>query len=139
MVSCNVPPPDRTASIVAGPGAAGEAIVCANSFAASVGLSNDATARLAIIVEELVLNLVDHGAGIGGQLIGLELRHAAGTVTLVLTDLGEPFDLREAPEIGDLPPDRGGGAGLAMIRAWATIDDYRRDGDHNRLALTLRE
>ena len=139
MGSRNVLPPGRTASIVAGPGAAGEAIACANAFAESVGLSDDATARLAIIVEELVLNLVDHGAGIGGQLIGLELRHTEGTVTLVLTDLGEPFDPREAADIGDLPPDRGGGAGLAMIRAWATIDDYRRDGEHNRLALTLRE
>ena len=138
MGSRNASPPDRSASIIVGAEAAAEAIACANAFAVESFLSADATARLAIIVEELVLNLVDHGH-CPGKLIGLELRHSENTVTLVLTDLGEPFDLRSAPEPGDLPPERGGGAGLAMIRAWATIDDYGREGDHNRLALTLRD
>ena len=55
----------------------------------------------------------------------------------MLVDNGAPFDLRLAPEPGELPPERGGGAGLALVRAWAQVETYARVDDRNRLELWL--
>lgn len=112
-------------------------VEAAQAFCTEVGLDGVATARLAIIVEELVANIVEHG-GIGADdEIELVLRRDMdGPVSLVLSDVGIAFDPREAPA-DDMIPDRGGGAGLNMVRTWATILDYRREGGRNRLELQL--
>ena len=49
---------------------------------------------------------------------------------------GTPFDPRETQ--ADRPiPDRGGGAGLALVRAWSRIESSQSVGDRNRLQLLI--
>ncbi len=128
---------NRTATLAADEAAVGAACEVARDFAAEAGLGDDIAARLCIIVEELVVNLVEHaGLGAPDQLI-MELGWDGRDVTMVLTDPGPPFDPRTAAPPGELPPERGGGAGLAMVQAWAHIESYVRYGGINRLMLRL--
>ena len=109
----------------------------ARTFATDNALGDDLGARLCIIVEELVANLIDHTPLTPADRFSLQFAAEAGAVTMLLTDPGPPFDPRRAPEPGDLPPERGGGAGLAMVMAWAHIESYTRIGSANRLTLRL--
>lgn len=92
-------------------------------------------ARLAIIAEELVSNLIDHGAMPAGTRIGLALALEAGAIRMTLTDAAVPFDPRTAEPAAI--PARGGGAGLALVRAWAVIERYDRVDGRNVLVLTV--
>ncbi len=97
-------------------------------------------ARLAVIVEELVVNLVDHAEIAGGGTIALALTPTAQGVEVVLIDQAVPFDPRTAPHIGAVPnEERGGGAGLAIVRAWSRILTYSRIGGRNRLELLVHD
>lgn len=114
-----------------------ESVDAVHGFCAAAGLDGNAAARLAIIVEELVANLVEHGGAGAADAIELSLTRAdGGPVALVLSDDGAAFDPREAPD-DEAIPDRGGGAGLNLVRAWATILDYRSEGGRNRMELSI--
>lgn len=118
---------------------AGDALIAAMAlverFAVSQGLETPATQRLAIVVEEVLSNLLGHAA---------RDRDIAFTLTLepgpriVLDDDGAPFDPRDAA-LPDLPnPVRGGGVGLALVDAWCEILSYHSMPGRNRLILRLR-
>ena len=118
-----------------GPDAIHEATAAARDFAAAIAMACSDAARLAILVEELVTNLYDHG-GLGmEELVEIEFTSASGEVILVVTDCGMPFD----PSTGREPviPARGGGAGLALVKAWASRTDYEWVAGQNRLTVTL--
>ncbi len=122
-----------------GPESIHRAVALVQLFSTANGLSPQQRAKLAILAEEAVTNLYDHGAVAVGFVGTLALVGEEGDVRLVLSDSGEPFDLREA-EVADMPNmDRGGGMGLALIRAWAEIIEYRSAGGLNRLELKLRD
>ncbi|MBV9842005.1 MAG: ATP-binding protein [Sphingomonadaceae bacterium] len=125
------PPPLR---IARGPGAAGEAIAYVRRFAEREALAEADT--LAVIVEELVCNLVEHGCGDAGGDIELALWREAGGTHLRLCDGCDPFDPRDAPQ-PELPPERGGGGGLAIVRAWTRVLGYARADGRNRLDLLV--
>lgn len=109
----------------------------AQAFSKDCGLQEEPAARLAIIVEELVFNLVEHG-GVGEQgVIELVLTHQDGVISIALSDTGMAFDLRDARS-GEAIPERGGGAGIDLVRAWADIVDYGSQGGRNRLILKMR-
>ena len=121
---------------VAGPTALGEAIASARLFGMELGLGERDLARLCIIVEELITNLCEHGICDTEREIDLELfRHSSG-LGLVFEDNGAPFDPRTTTSEDDLP-QRGGGAGLRLVRAWAEIVDYGSGDGRNRLELLL--
>ena len=108
------------------------------TFAAVNALQSGTARRLAIIVEELVVNLVCH-AGHGRDIVvSLGLAQEENGTLVTLEDNSDPFDLREAtaPEMPD--PDHGGGVGLALVKAWAEVSSYARVGERNRLILRLR-
>jgi serine/threonine-protein kinase RsbW len=107
-------------------------------FAADERLDAVMSARLAIVVEELACNVIDHGAQGREVWLRVSLANDAHGLIVAIEDDGAPFDPREAT-LPDRPNgERGGGAGLALVRAWADIVDYRRDGQTNRLVLRLR-
>lgn len=111
-------------------------VVGAQAFSEECGLESGHGARLAIIVEELVYNLVEHG-GIGDDgLIELVLTHERGVVGIALSDSGVAFDLRDAGSERETP-ERGGGAGIDLVRAWAEIVDYGSVAGRNRLLLKM--
>jgi serine/threonine-protein kinase RsbW len=93
-------------------------------------------ARVAIIVEELLANIYDHGCMRPGGVVALRLIAEAAAVRLILEDPGQSFDPRDAP--ADAPvPERGGGAGINLMRSWAKIIAYDARPDVNRLELLI--
>jgi anti-sigma regulatory factor (Ser/Thr protein kinase) len=108
----------------------------AQDFGAQCRLDTGHAARLAIMIEELVTNLVEHG-GIGEHgVVELVLTQEEGVIAIALSDTGVAFDLR-AVDSGECIPDRGGGAGIDLVRAWAEIVDYRSGNGENRLILKM--
>jgi anti-sigma regulatory factor (Ser/Thr protein kinase) len=108
-----------------------DAVALARNFAQKAGLASDDQARLCILVEELVANLADHGTP-GPNPPRLLLLRRADAVQLSLADSGTPFD----PRLVSGEPEqreRGGGAGLAIVRAWADIVNYSSTAGVNRL------
>ncbi len=94
-------------------------------------------ARLAILVEELVINALEHGGVADDQRIDLTLADENGGLIMTLSDPGTPYDPRSHVR-PDTVPERGGGAGLDLVLQWAEILDYRRIGERNELRLRLR-
>lgn len=121
--------------ILADAAAVAAAVGAARAFAAAAALPPDPAARLAIVTEELVSNLIDHAAMPEGACIELGLSLDDDRVHLRLVDRAEPFDPRSVA-VAKIPA-RGGGAGLALVRAWARIDGYAREGETNVTRLSL--
>jgi serine/threonine-protein kinase RsbW len=121
---------------VAGPTALGDAIASTRHYGLELDLAARDLARLCIVVEELITNLCEHGVCETEREIKLELvRHPSG-LHLVFLDNGAPFDPRTASAADDMP-QRGGGAGLRLVRAWAEIIHYESSDAGNRLELML--
>ncbi len=116
------------------------ALVEVHEFAGRIALDAAMTRRLVIVVEELLVNLLEHSgesAG-GGQLsASLRLDETARGLVLRLEDDGVPFDPRGAGAV-DMPnQDRGGGVGLALVKAFAQIESYTTKSGLNRLTLRM--
>lgn len=121
---------------VEGDGAVTLASDAARAFGEAQWLTEDETARLCIIIEELVANLYDHG-GVGkDEDVTLSLASEEEGIRITLEDKGTPFDPRQLPA-GSARPERGGGAGIDIVRAWALIIDYQVTEAGNRLELLL--
>ncbi|WP_293678128.1 ATP-binding protein [uncultured Phenylobacterium sp.] len=105
-------------------------------FAGDAGIGDEATDKLAIVVEEWLINVVEHGEAAPGSRIALRFERLEGVVRLTVSDAGRAFDPRafafEGPNM-----ERGGGAGLALIQAWSRVADYRRRAGRNRLVLEM--
>jgi anti-sigma regulatory factor (Ser/Thr protein kinase) len=106
-------------------------------FADAAPLPSSTAARLAVLVEELVSNVLRHGAM--GHAISLEVELAAAkeAVTLRLSDNGVAFDPTAYRAFTGPDLETGGSVGLALIRAWASEPAYRREGGINCLTLRL--
>jgi serine/threonine-protein kinase RsbW len=116
--------------------AVSRALRLARAFAARSGLEATAADHLAVVVEEWVANVVEHGGPQDGARIVLRLRLEAEAVRLSVSDAGQPFDPRAAAFDGP-NHHRGGGAGLALIASLARITAYVRRAGRNRLLLEL--
>jgi anti-sigma regulatory factor (Ser/Thr protein kinase) len=112
-------------------------LVAAHQFVGVEALDAVMSRRLAIIVEEAVANVLDHGDSARDITITLRLDRDHGRVRVTLEDDSTAFDPRHAAP-GAMPnPERGGGAGLALIRAWSDIVAYEHVDGINRLVLKL--
>lgn len=116
--------------------AVSRALRLAHGFAARTGLDAAAAGSLAVVVEEWVANVVEHGAQPGGARIVLRLALSAGVLRLRVSDAGRPFDPRAAVFAGP-NHERGGGAGLALIASHCRIAAYVRRAGRNRLVLEM--
>lgn len=116
--------------------AVARALGVARRFCEGAAVGPDCADKLAVIVEEWVVNVVEHGAPRPGSRIALRLVREPACVRVVVTDAGTFFDPREAVFEGP-NLDRGGGAGLELIRAWSSITDYARRAGRNRLVLEM--
>jgi anti-sigma regulatory factor (Ser/Thr protein kinase) len=116
--------------------AVARALALAGRFATEAGLETSVATSLAIIVEECVANIVEHGEPQAGALIVLRLSFDGQTVRLAVSDAGRAFDPRSAtfeePNI-----ERGGGVGLALIADLCRIASYARRRGRNHLVLEL--
>ena len=121
---------------IAGSTALGDAVAATRRYASDLRLGARDEARLCIIIEELVTNMIEHG-GIGlKQPIAIEYALTDASVTLVIENQGPAFDPRRHSDGNDIP-DRGGGAGLRLVAAWSEIVSYDSAGANNRLELRI--
>lgn len=110
--------------------------------AAASHLDADALDRLCLATVEAFNNIIEHGlSGMPHETIGVALRADEGTVSLVLTDAGHPFDLTMAG-IGaggpaSIPATAERGRGLGIIRHCAVGLDYTRANGLNRVTITV--
>jgi anti-sigma regulatory factor (Ser/Thr protein kinase) len=111
-----------------------EGSTAARTFGEAEWLSEDELARLCIIIEELLANLYDHGGVSAEHDVELNLASEPGGIRITLFDPGTRFDPRSAPRPPE-EPERGGGAGIDIVRAWAEFVDYRATDAGNRLEL----
>lgn len=130
------PPAAVRARLAPDRGAIGRALAVARRFATAASLDDTAADRLAIVVEEWVSNVVEHGGAAAGSRIELELARDGALVRLSVSDAGAAFDPRTV-EFEGPNTERGGGAGLALIAAWSRVADYRRRGGRNHLVLEM--
>jgi len=93
--------------------------------------------RLAIIVEEIVTNVLAHACPGDTIALTLRLHQCEKGLFVTLEDDSIPFDPRRAPLRERPDPKRGGGVGLALVTAWADIIAYDTTARQNRLILRL--
>lgn len=127
---------NRMACTLRGSDAIAGATDAARAFGEAQGLSDRELARLCIVIEELVANLYDHGGLTGSDEVDLSFFGEPRCIRITLVDPGSPFDPRSEPPGGEIP-QRGGGAGIEIVRAWAQITGYAVTAEGNRLEFLL--
>jgi serine/threonine-protein kinase RsbW len=127
---------DRVKCQLHGSEAVRDAIAAARAFGEAQQLAEDDLARLCIVIEELVANLYDHGGLTEADSVELGLDRQPGGIGVRIVDPGTPFDPRSATR-KRARPERGGGAGIDLIRSWAHLIDYQVRREGNRLDLLL--
>lgn len=100
-------------------------------------IDDDIRARLAIIVEELVANVVEHSGSPADQPISLIFEYSDAEIIITLSDSGVAFDPSGHVQRGEPPLERGGGAGLALVQRWARSMSHSRADGRNTLTLVI--
>ena len=114
------------------------AVEAAHAFAREENVSEVLAARLAIVVEELVSNILHHGTPNAVATVDGRMEKAPGGVHLTLCDDGTHFNPKHVL-LGKGPhPESGGGSGIPLVRAWSDDLDYRSEAGMNWLELFLR-
>ena len=114
-----------------------KALELVRDFISRTHCGGDAEAKLSIIVEELVANIVEHGRPPPDSEIGIELSAIGADIGLTLSDAGAAFDPRTANAPAEIPPECGGGAGIALVLSWSHVIDYSRIDGRNVLTLVI--
>jgi serine/threonine-protein kinase RsbW len=127
---------NRVTCLLSGHDVVSQASQAAREFAETQALSSDESARICIVIEELMANLIDHGGLTERDPVELILDNEAGGIRIIIADRGKPFDPRSTPP-NDQRPERGGGVGIEIVRAWAQFVDYAVTAEGNRLELLL--
>jgi len=114
-----------------------------DAFAAKHGMPADEVARLQVILEELLTNVVKYGysGALGQGSIAVALVLEGDRLTIEFDDDGRAFDplTHQAPDL-QLPTEERpiGGLGLHLLRSLTDEAQYRRDGNRNHLSLVRR-
>jgi serine/threonine-protein kinase RsbW len=109
-------------------------------FCAENHLRESLTFKIRLILEELVLNLIDHAVGSMTEKIDIQLVLEPGQLVFLLEDDGTPFDPRSAPFFDKTKPleERGPrGMGIHLVRSFAQGIEYERIGSRNRLQVVI--
>jgi len=92
--------------------------------------------KIRLVLEELVLNLIDHGVGSVTEHVDLRINLHPDRIILLLMDDGDPFDPQSAPVFDKAMPleERGSrGMGIHLVRSVAHAITYKRVGSSNHL------
>ena len=114
------------------------AVTATHDFAREEAIHDELAARLAIVVEELVANILRHGAPQASVFIDGKMEKVSSGIHLTLIDDGVHFNPKLALVDRTPNPDTGGGSGIPLVRAWSDNLDYRCEGGLNWLELYLR-
>lgn len=127
---------DRMTRRFKGPKAVVDACEAAREFGASQWLEDDELARLCILIEEWIANLYDHGGLSLEDEIILAIACEPAGLRITIRDPGKPFDPRNIPAHLERF-ERGGGAGIGIMRAWAEFAGYAATPDGNQLEMLM--
>jgi len=98
--------------------------------------------RVTLVIEELVVNIINHGHDGGVHDIEIAMASEPDALTVEIIDDGRPFDpLSDAPEpdLDSLLEDRPvGGLGIHLVRTMMDEVHYRREQDRNHTTLIAR-
>jgi serine/threonine-protein kinase RsbW len=121
------------------PSEIGRLVDLLEAFGAQSGLSEDATFKLTLALDEIVANVIRHGFGDDLEhRIEVKVTVDDRTVTASVEDDGREFDPREAPVPDlDLPIEMRtpGGLGMHLVRETMDSVEYRRDEGRNILTV----
>jgi len=109
-------------------------------FCATNGASGAVTFKVRLVLEELILNLIDHATGSMTDRIEVRIALDDGQVVVTLEDDGDPFDPRSAPAFDTAKPleERGPrGMGIHLVRSMAKDISYERIDSRNRLQVMI--
>ena len=99
----------------------------------------DVVFRINLVLEEVGLNIINHGRTDDLGEIEITLTSGPESITIEIVDNGRPFDpLKDAPEpdLDSSVKDRAvGGLGVYLVRTMMDSLHYRRDGGRNHLTL----
>ena len=113
----------------------------AEAYLAEQHVPPTAAFKVRLVLEELILNLIDHATGSATNRIHVCIRIEPGRVVLALEDDGNPFDPRSAPAFDKAKPleERSPrGMGIHLVRSMSEEMDYARVGDRNRLRVVVK-
>ena len=100
------------------------------------------TFKINLVLEELAINVMNHGHDEGLHDIEITLSSDADTLTIEIADDGRPFDpLHDAPTANTasaLEDRQIGGLGIHLVRSMIDELHYRREQGRNRLTLITR-
>jgi anti-sigma regulatory factor (Ser/Thr protein kinase) len=121
------------------PSEIGRLVDLLEAFGAQSGLSEDATFKLTLALDEIVANVIRHGFGDDQEhRIEVKVTVDERTVTASVEDDGREFDPREAPVPDlDLPIEMRtpGGLGMHLVRQTMDSVEYRRAEGRNILTV----
>ena len=110
------------------------------AFARRESWSSGLEFQVKLVIEELAINVVQHGGS--GWAFEIELISDPDRVTIEFSDEGRPFDpLTESPlpDTSSGIDDRAvGGLGVHLVRTMVDEASYRRQQGRNRLTLVKR-
>jgi serine/threonine-protein kinase RsbW len=120
-----------------------EAVGAAEAFTRKAGVPDAIRRKLLTVLDEVLANVIHHGAAGADGTIALALVIARDGRVLVatVTDDTGPFNPLLVPTPDTTLPlehRRAGGLGIALVRALADEVAYERRGERNHLTLTWR-
>ena len=100
------------------------------------------TFQVNLVLEELWLNVLNHGHDGGFHEVEIKLTSEAEALTIEITDDGKPFDpLNDAPTpnlTGPLDERNIGGLGIHLVRTMMDELQYKREDGKNHLIMVKR-
>ena len=103
---------------------------------------NNLTFQVNLVLEELWLNVVNHGHENGYHVVDIELTSEAESLTIEIMDNGKPFNPLENAPVPDVTAALGdrsiGGLGVHLVRTMMDEMRYSREGEKNHLILVKR-
>ncbi|HKI34649.1 MAG TPA: ATP-binding protein [Gemmataceae bacterium] len=111
-------------------------------FLARHAVSSKTVGKVRVVLEEIMINLINHSTGSATGLIDVRLDVEPARVVVLIEDDGTPFDPRSAPEFDrSLPLEqrRAGGMGIQLVRSLVEELDYKCLSGRNRLRLVIAQ
>lgn len=131
--------PTLTLTLKNQPSEIGRLVDLLEAFGAQAGLTDDATFKLTLALDEIVANVVRHAFDDHREhRIEVKVTVNDRSVVATVEDDGRAFDPRNAPVPDlDLPIEarRPGGLGMHLVRATMDSVEYRRDAGRNILTV----